>query len=149
MKWALDLKTLLCFPRNSHITFICDLLWQFEDGRWFSHTQDCLTALGKLFRVNHDDVIKWKHFPCYWPLVQGIHWSSVNSPHKGRWHRALMFCLICAWINGWINNREAGDLRRHGAHYDFTVIPYVATVRWAVHPRNYAHASHFLVFCCG
>ena len=30
---------------------------------------------------------------------------------------ALMFSLICAWINGWVNNRDAGDLRRHRAHY--------------------------------
>ena len=36
-------------------------------------------------------------------------------PHtKGQWRGAL----ICAWINGWINNREAGDLRRHRAHYN-------------------------------
>ena len=27
--------------------------------------------------LTHDDVIKWKHFPRYWPLVRGIHWSSV------------------------------------------------------------------------
>ena len=33
-----------------------------------------------------------------------------------------MFSLICAWINGWVNNREAGDLRRQGAHYDVTVM---------------------------
>ena len=26
--------------------------------------------------------------------------------------------LICVWINGWLNNREAGDLRRYGAHFD-------------------------------
>ena len=31
----------------------------------------------------HYDVIKWNHFPRYWPCVWGIHWSSVNSPHKG------------------------------------------------------------------
>ena len=61
---------------------------------------------------NHDDVIKWKHFPRYWPFVRGIHRSPVNSPHKGQWRRALMFPLICAWINGCTNNREAGDLRR-------------------------------------
>ena len=30
----------------------------------------------------HDDVIKWKHFPRYWPFVRGIHRSLVNSPHK-------------------------------------------------------------------
>ena len=33
-----------------------------------------------------------------------------------------MFSLICAWINGWVNNREAGDLRQHRAHYDVTVL---------------------------
>ena len=32
------------------------------------------------------------------------------------------FLLICAWINGWVNNREAGDLRRHHTHYDVTVM---------------------------
>ena len=45
-------------------------------------------------------------------------------PHKGQWRGALMFSLICAWINGWVNNREAGDLRRHCAHYDITVMLY-------------------------
>ena len=57
----------------------------------------------------HDDVIKWKHFPRYWPFVRGIYRSPVNSAHKGQWRGALMFSLICIWINGWVNNREAGD----------------------------------------
>ena len=35
-------------------------------------------------------VIKWKHFPCYWPLARRIHRSPVNSPHKGQWLGALM-----------------------------------------------------------
>ena len=43
----------------------------------------------------HDDVIKWKHFPRYWPFVRGIHRSPVNSSHKGQWCGALMFSLIC------------------------------------------------------
>ena len=68
--------------------------------------------------VLHDDVMKWKHFPRYWPFVRGIHRSPVNSPHKGQWRGALMFSLICVWINGWVNNREAGDLRRYRTHYD-------------------------------
>ena len=71
---------------------------------------------------NHDDVIKWKHFRCYWPFVLGIHWSPVNSPHKGQWPRALMFSFICVWINVWINNREVSDLRHYQAHYDVTVM---------------------------
>ena len=55
----------------------------------------------------HDDVIKWKHFSCYRPFVRGIHRSPVNSPNKGQWRGALMFSLICAWTNGWANNRDA------------------------------------------
>ena len=65
---------------------------------------------------SHDDVINWKHFPRYWLFVRGIQRSHVNSPHKGQGPGALMFSLICAWMNGWVNSREAGDLRRHRAH---------------------------------
>ena len=46
--------------------------------------------------IYHDDVIKWKHFPRYWPFVEGIHRSPVNSPHKGQWRGAMTFSLICA-----------------------------------------------------
>ena len=46
----------------------------------------------------------------------------VNSPHKGQWRGDLMFSLICAWINNWVNNREAGDGRRHCAHHDVIVM---------------------------
>ena len=72
--------------------------------------------------ANHGDVIKWKHFPRNWPFVWGIHRSPVNSPHKGQWRGAFMFSLICARINGWVNNCEAGDLRRIRPHYDVTVM---------------------------
>ena len=47
----------------------------------------------------HDDVIKWKHFPRYWPPVKGIHRWPVNSHHKGQWRGTLMFSLTCAWTN--------------------------------------------------
>ena len=70
----------------------------------------------------HDYVMKWKHFLRYWPFVRGIHRSPVNSPHKGQWRGALMFSLICVRISDWVNNREAGDLRRRRAHYDVTVM---------------------------
>ena len=49
--------------------------------------------------VTHDDVIKWKYFPRYWPFVRGTHRSPVDSPHKGQSHRALMFSLICGWTS--------------------------------------------------
>ena len=49
--------------------------------------------------------------------------SPVNSPHnKGHWRGNLMLSLICAKRNDWVNNRHAGDLRRHRGHYDVTVI---------------------------
>ena len=70
----------------------------------------------------HDDVIKWKQFPRHWPFERGIHRSPVNSPHRGQWRGALMFSLNCAWIHGWVNNRDAGDLRRNRAHYDVSVM---------------------------
>ena len=72
--------------------------------------------------TSHDDVIKWKYFPRYWQFVRVIHWFPVNSPHKGQWRGALMFSLICARINGWVNDREASDLIRHHAHYNVTVM---------------------------
>ena len=70
----------------------------------------------------HDDVMEWKHFPRYWSFARGIYWSPVTSPHKGPWRGALMFSLICAWTNDWVNSRDAGDLRRRRAHYDATVM---------------------------
>ena len=54
--------------------------------------------------------------------MRWIHLSPVDSPHKCLWRGALMFSLISALTNGWTNNRDAGDLIRHRAHYDVTVI---------------------------
>ena len=72
--------------------------------------------------IIHDDIIKWKHFPRQFTICAGNSPLRVNSPHKGQWRRALVFSLICVWINGWVNTREAGDLRRHRAHYDVIVM---------------------------
>ena len=52
---------------------------------------------------SHDDVIKWIHFPRYWPFVRGIHRSPMNSPHKGQWRGALMFSLNC------VLNKQSSD----------------------------------------
>ena len=102
-----------CFVRNDEIK-----LW-YRINNWVSAWMLCQI---------HDDVIQWKHFPRYWPFVRVIHWSPVNSPHKGKWRGALLFSFICTRINGWVNNGEAGDLRRYRAHFDVTVmcIPFQA-----------------------
>ena len=94
----------------------------------------------------HDDVTNWEHFLRYWPFVRGIHRSPVNSPHKGQWRGALMFSLICAWINGWVNNGEAGDLRRHRAHYDVTVMCTVNTMSVADGLAQGARLSAAMIF---
>ena len=43
-------------------------------------------------------------------------------PHKGQWRGPLMFSLIRAWIDGWVNDGEVGDLRRYLVHYDVTAM---------------------------
>ena len=55
----------------------------------------------------------------------GHQWIPLT---KGQWRGALIFSLICAWINAWVNNREAGNLRRHRAHYDVIVMDEVRFV---------------------
>ena len=68
----------------------------------------------------------WRHqmeiFSALLALCVGNSPVLVKSPHKGQWRGALVFSLICTRINGWVNNDEAGDLRRNHAHYDVTVM---------------------------
>ena len=96
-------KTECCRDANCEVTdpwyLMCgETTWPASTLRLW-----CYTGCHEIV-INHDDVIKWKHFPRYWPFVWGIRRSPVNSPHKGQWRGALMFSLIWAWINGWINN---------------------------------------------
>ena len=95
----------------------------------------------------HDDVIKWRHFPRYWPFVRGIHRSPVNSSHKGQWRGALMFSLIYADLNGWVNSREAGDLSRNRAHCDVTVMMF--RCECSVHPHKNAPLARCFAVVCG
>ena len=52
-----------------------------------------------------------------------------------------MFYLIGAWIDGWVNHREAGDLRRHRAHYDVIVmlrwLTWIVARNWISDPHSY------------
>ena len=54
-------------------------------------------------------------------FVRGIHRRPVNCPDKWPVTRK-MFPFDDAWINGWVNNREAGDWRRYRAHCDVIVM---------------------------
>ena len=68
----------------------------------------------------------WRHqvetFSALLAFCLGNSLVTSEFPHKGQWRGALMFSLICVWIIGWVNIREAGDLRRHRAHYDVIVM---------------------------
>ena len=70
------------------------------------------------------------------PSCGAIHRSSVISLHKGQWCGIFIFSLICVWINGRINNREAGDLRRHCAHYEVSVMYQFCSCLCLVHTLN-------------
>ena len=70
---------------KSHWKYIAYIIY-----KWITVTSNSRAML-----VIHDDVIKWRHFPRYWPFVRGIHRSPVKSPLKGQWRGALMFSLIC------------------------------------------------------
>ena len=98
-----------------------------------------LTFRYSVITLFHDDVIKWKHFPRYWPFVRGIHRFPMNSPHKGQWRGTLMFSLICVWISGWVNNDEAGDLRRYRTHHAVTVMK---SAMWYVLSGNEFLVAH-------
>ena len=118
------------------------------------HCCSFLFVYGGTFQLyDSHDVIKWRHFPRYWPFERGIHRSEVNSPHKGQYRGALMFSLICAWTNHWLNNRDAGDLRRHLVHWDVIVMRILCVIMWILVPCDIVHwsaaARHSLQDCFG
>ena len=124
---------------------------------WLRHHRPFLITIGLVCYINdsetsvfplrrfHDDVIKWKYFPRYWLFVRGIHRSPVNSP-KVQWRGALMFSLIWPWINDWVNNREAGDLRHHRANYDVIVMSVIGKTSRCHHGIMH-NISFYQQFC--
>ena len=87
-----------------------DICWQ----HWFSH----------------EDVMIWKpwwrhQMETFSALLALCAWNSLVTgefPSQRPVTQSFDFCLIYAWTNGWVNNRETGDLRRHRAHYDVIVL---------------------------
>ena len=74
----------------------------------------------------HVHKIWWRHqmetFSALLAICAGNSPVPGEFPHKDQWRWALKFSLIWVWINGWVNIREAGDLRRNQAHYDAIVM---------------------------
>ena len=115
-----------------------------ENRRWYNVVLWELSPLGR----HANGFMDWKQLPtvaylepCCWICTSSTWWCHQvgtfsallapcegNSPVTGefpsqsQWRGALMFSYICDWTNSWVNNRDAGDLRRHSAHYDITVM---------------------------
>ena len=99
------------------------------------------------FLTSHTLVPWWRHqmetFSALLALSAGNSlWSPVNSHHKGQWRGALIFSLIYAWTNGRANNRYAGDLRHHCAHYVVTVMSWK---RSCMHKLSSPGAAYILI----
>ena len=97
------------------------------------HNHGILTdCAGGTEACHHDDVMEWKHFPRYWPFVQGIHRPPVNSPHKGQWRGTLMFSLICVSWCWWFETQSRSSWRHCNARMDFNYLrrPSVDCEKW-------------------
>ena len=73
-----------------HIVITCDFYTELHH-RFLRCMHNFLPLISVIVKTAHDDIIKWKLFPCYQPFVWGIHQSPVNSPHKGPVTQTLMF----------------------------------------------------------
>ena len=140
----LGLKLNHVSKRGSRLLYHIALTWLLPDKIMASplvivyhrvigtHSTDCVWSTGAclprelVLATSHDDVIKCKPFPCYWPFVRGIHRPpmDLDYPHKGQERGSFMLSSICAWSNVWANNRNTVDLRRHRVHYDVTAMKY-------------------------
>ena len=97
----------------------------------------------------------WRHqmetFSALLALCAGNSPVTGEFPAQSQWRWALMFSLNCAWTDGWVSNRHAGDLRHHRAHYDVTVMrknddqkPHTS---WAILDWQQTHLStHYPVY---
>ena len=108
--------------------------YDIKARRHLACVQNGITQLGD-WRMETWQLALTGSLSCLHPpisLVVLCHSEHMPMPsrYKGQWRGALMFYLICVWINGWVSNREAGDLRRYRAHYDVTVMYFVVWWRW-------------------
>ena len=106
----------ILFPVSNSILTICVVAFRSRWLLWY------MTASWH-GEISHS---WWRHqmetFSALLAICAGNSSVPVNSLHKGQWRGALMFSLICVWINGWVNNHEAGDLRRYHVYYNVIVM---------------------------
>ena len=91
----------------------------------YGHAYHVISPISPLF--SHADPW-WRHQMETFSAL--LAFCAGNSPVTG----ALIFSLIGAWTNGWVNNRDAGDSRRHRAHNDVIVITIKASNTCIINP---------------
>ena len=102
------------FPAQRPVTRSIDVFFDLRQKQQLSKQRRhrwCETPSRSLWR-HCNDIVK---------IRRAYRWLGLNSPHKSQW-RGTMFSLICAGINCWVNNPEAGDLRRHRTRYEVIVM---------------------------
>ena len=105
------------------------------------------------------EITWWRHqmdtFSALLILCEGNPPFTGGYPSQRPVKRSLIFFFICAWTNGWSNNRDAGDLRRHRYHYDATVMCSKftpgcrTTIRWVCCHSVVIHSLLWLNKCSG
>ena len=128
-----------------YFTSVCQLLdWQTPANIETAYLWTCSSV------SPYQSCAWWRHqmetFSALLAICAGNSPFPVNSPQKGQWRGALMFSLICARINGWVNTGDAGDLRRHRTHYDVIVMGSLGqeaklNVPWRLHGMETLSAS--------
>ena len=95
---------------------------------------------------NHDDVIKWNIFRVT-ALCEGNSPATGEFPSQRPVTRSFDVLFDMRWINGWVNNRVAGDLRRNHADYDVTEMPaeVLGTMSWSnLTNLNLFYSIHYI-----
>ena len=128
----------------TNLTTVCSIVYAILTGRVFAKPNDNSISTGfflsqvvindvkifalsvhicEPFEIHSRQNAWWRHQMETFSALQAL--CAGNSPvtgEQGRWRGALMFSFICAWMKCWVNNREAGGLRRQHAHYDVSVM---------------------------
>ena len=110
------------------VSTVFTLLLDIIISRMSSDINNTLPLIPRLYRndswnlekyCNHDDAIKWKHFPRNWPFMRWIHRPPINSPTKAS--DAELWCFLNLHLNkrfskqwwGWWFEAPSRPLWRH------------------------------------
>ena len=104
-------------------------LYQNKKGAHYWATITTHRRIMWWFLISISKNTSWRHqmqtISALLALCVGSSPVTGEFPSQRPWRGALILSLLCAWINPWVNTSEAGDLRRHRAHYDVIVMNYL------------------------